>query len=258
MTDETHRPLALVTGASRGLGAAIAADLVAAGYTVAGVARDQRALDGQAAALGATFRPFAADLGDAAQLASMLAAVRRELGEPGVLVNNAGYGGPYGLLHETPDAQWSEVLAINATAPFLLIRAVLPAMVRARFGRIVNISSVFGVTSGVGSAAYTAAKHALVGLTRAVAAEYAAQGVTCNAVCPGVCETEMTAGLRADPRLNDRIPAGRPGRPDEIAGMVTWLCSARSSYVNGATLLVDGGLASDLALVSAARLPLRP
>jgi 3-oxoacyl-[acyl-carrier protein] reductase len=150
------------------------------------------------------------------------------------------------------------VLAINATAPFLLIRAVLPAMVRARFGRIVNISSVFGVTSGVGSAAYTAAKHALVGLTRAVAAEYAAQGVTCNAVCPGVCETEMTAGLRADARLNDRIPAGRPGRPDEIAGMVTWLCSARSSYVNGAALLVDGGLTGDLALVSAARLPLRP
>jgi NAD(P)-dependent dehydrogenase (short-subunit alcohol dehydrogenase family) len=254
MTREPQNLVALVTGASRGLGAAIAAELAAAGYLVAGVARDARALDEQAAAIGpAAFRPFAADLTDAAQLGAMIAAVRRELGEPSILVNNAGYGGPYGLLHETADAQWSQVLAINATAPFLLMREVLPAMARARFGRIVNISSVFGVAGGVGSAAYTAAKHALVGLTKAAAAEYAASGITCNAVCPGVCETEMTAGLRADARLNTRIPAGRAGRPEEVAGLVTWLCSAQSSYVNGAALLVDGGLAGDLAMIPTPR-----
>lgn len=254
MTHEIPTRVAVVTGASRGLGAAIAADLVASGYVVAGVARDQQLLDQRAAAIGrAAFRPFAADVTDPAQLASMIEAVRRELGEPSVLVNNAGYGGPYGLLHETPDSQWSQVLAINATAPFLLMRAVLPAMVRARFGRIVNIASVFGVAGGVGSAAYSAAKHALVGLTKAAAAEYAAAGITCNAVCPGVCETEMTTALRGDPHLNARIPAGRSGRPEEVAAMVTWLCSAHACYVNGATLLVDGGLTADLALIPAPR-----
>jgi len=254
MTREIQKLVALVTGASRGLGAAIAADLVASGYIVAGVARDQHLLDKQAAAIGrAAFRPFAADLTDPAQLDSMIEAVRRELGEPSILVNNAGYGGPYGLLHETADTQWSQVLAINATVPFMLMRAVLPAMARAGFGRIVNIASVFGVAGGVRSAAYTAAKHALVGLTKAVAAEYAGCGITCNAVCPGVCETEMTASLKGDAHLNARIPVGRFGRPEEVAGMVTWLCSAQSSYVNGAALLIDGGVTGDLALIHSPR-----
>jgi 3-oxoacyl-[acyl-carrier protein] reductase len=211
-------------------------------------------LDELAAAIGsAGFRPFVADLTDVAQLGAMLEAVRREVGEPSTLVNNAGYGGPYSLLHETADAHWAEVLAINATVPFLLIRAVLPAMARAGFGRIVNISSVFGTAGGVGSGAYIAAKHALVGLTKAVAAEYAGCGITCNAVSPGICETDMTAPLKDDVRLNARVPAGRFGRADEVARMVTWLCSARSSYVNGAALPVDGGLSADLALIQTPR-----
>jgi 3-oxoacyl-[acyl-carrier protein] reductase len=253
MTREVEK-IALVTGASRGIGAAIAAGLAAAGYVVAGVARDARLLDEQAAAIGrAGFRPFTADLTDAAQLAAMIAAVRREVGEPTVLVNNAGYGGPYSLLHETTDAHWSQVLAINTTVPFLLAREVLPAMARARFGRIVNISSVFGMAGGVGSGAYIAAKHALIGLTKAVAAEYGACGITCNAVCPGICETDMTAPLKDDVRLNARVPAGRFGRADEIARMVTWLCAAESSYVNGAALMIDGGVAADLALIQTPR-----
>jgi len=256
MTQSTHKPIALVTGASRGLGAAIAADLATAGYVVAGVGRDAEALERQAAAIGAAFRPFVADLTVPAQLDAMIAAVRSELGEPSALVNNAGYGGPYGLLHETPDAQWAQVLAINATVPFQLMRAVIPAMARARHGRIVNISSIFGAAGGVGSGAYTAAKHALIGLTKAAAAEYAASGITCNAVCPGVCETEMTAPLRGDAYLQARIPAGRFGRPEEIAAMVAWLCSPHASYVNGAALLVDGGMTADLAMVNAPRVTL--
>ncbi|HEX4422629.1 MAG TPA: SDR family NAD(P)-dependent oxidoreductase [Kofleriaceae bacterium] len=249
-----QKPVALVTGASKGIGAAIAAELAAAGYLVAGIGRDRAALDRQAAAIGgAGFHPFVAELTCAAQLRAMVEAVRRELGEPAVLVNNAGYGGPYSLVHETADEHWSEVLAINATAPFLLTRAVLPAMARAGFGRIVNISSVFGTIGGVGSGAYIAAKHALVGLTKAVAAEYAACGITCNAVCPGICETDMTAPLKDDARLTARVPAGRFGRPEEVARMVTWLCSAQSSYLNGAVLPIDGGVTADLALIQTPR-----
>lgn len=254
MTHGPEKPVALVTGASRGLGAAIAADLAAAGYLVAGVGRDGSALDRRATAIGRdAFRPLVADLTDPVQLESLIAAVRRDVGDPRVLVNNAGYGGPYALLHETADTQWSQVMAINATVPFQLMRAVIPAMARAGFGRIVNISSVFGIAGGVGSAAYAAGKHALVGLTKAAAAEYAACGITCNAVCPGVCETDMTAGLHGDAYLAARIPAGRLGRPEEIAAMVTWLCSTQSGYVNGAALLIDGGLAGDLAMINAPR-----
>jgi 3-oxoacyl-[acyl-carrier protein] reductase len=253
MTREMQKPVALVTGASKGIGAAIAAELAAAGYIVAGVGRDRASLDRQVAAIGAGFHPFVAELTDAAQLRAMVEAVRRELGEPQVLVNNAGYGGPYSLVHETADEHWSEVLAINATAPFLLTRAMLPAMARAGFGRIVNISSVFGTVGGVGSGAYIAAKHALVGLTKAVAAEYAACGITCNAVCPGICETDMTAPLKDDARLTARVPAGRFGRPEEVARMVTWLCSAQSAYLNGAVLPIDGGLTADLALIQTPR-----
>jgi len=250
MTQAT--PIALVTGASRGLGAAIAAELAAAGYAVAGVARNRRLLDERAAAI-AGFHPFAAELTDGAQLTAMVDAVRRTLGEPSVLVNNAGYGGPYSLIHDTANAHWAEVLAINATVPFLLTRMLLPAMARARSGRIVNISSVFGIGGGVGSGAYIAAKHALVGLTKAVAAEYGGCGVTCNAVCPGVCETEMTAPLKDDAGITGRVPAGRFARPDEVARMVTWLCSEHSAYVNGATLVIDGGTTADLALISTPR-----
>lgn len=254
MTHGLDKPVALVTGASRGLGAAIAADLAAAGYLVVGVARDRVALDSQVTAIGReAFRPLVADLTDLAELDSVIAAVRRDVGDPRVLVNNAGYGGPYALLHETADAQWSQVMAINTTVPFRLMRAVIPAMARAGLGRIVNIASVFGVAGGVGSAAYTAAKHALVGLTKAAASEYAACGITCNAVCPGVCETDMTAGLRGDPYLAARIPAGRFCRPEEVAAMVTWLCSEQSGYVNGAALLIDGGMVGDLAMINVPR-----
>lgn len=252
MTPPAQRPIALVTGASRGIGAAIAADLAAAGYLVAGVARDQRLLDVRGAAI-AGFHGFAADLTDVAQLGAMVEAVRGALGEPKVLVNNAGYGGPYSLVHETSDAHWSEVLAINATVPFLLTRMLVPAMARAGSGRIVNLSSVFGIGGGVGSGAYIAAKHALVGLTKAVAAEYGACGITCNAVCPGVCETDMTAPLKDDAGIQARVPAGRFARVEEVARMVTWLCSDQSSYINGATLLIDGGVTADLSLISTPR-----
>jgi len=151
MTREIEKPIALVTGASRGLGAAIARALAASGHVVAGVARDRRLLDAQATAIGsAGFRPFVADLTDVAQLRATIETVRHRVGDPAVLVNNAGYGGPYNLLHETTEAHWSQVLAINATVPFLLTRAVLPAMARGGFGRIVNISSVFGTVGGRG------------------------------------------------------------------------------------------------------------
>jgi 3-oxoacyl-[acyl-carrier protein] reductase len=237
--------LAVVTGAGRGLGAAIAARLVAGGYRVLGVARTRAQLESQADRLGPLFQPFPADLAIPAEVERIAAHVRAG-GGCAVLVNNAGYGGPYVPVQATTDDHWAQVLAVNVTAPFALTRAVLPLMALARFGRIVNIGSVFAQAGGEGSGPYIASKHALLGLTRAVAAENARLGITCNMVSPGFCKTEMTRGLESDARLLDRIPAGRLGNADEVASVVEMLVRPESGYVNGSVITVDGGLSADL------------
>lgn len=247
--------LALVTGASEGIGRAIALRLAQDGHRLALVARRGEALARVQATLagaGARAEVFPCDLEDPDAAAATAEAVRERCGPPGVLVHNAGAGGPYQLLTEVAPPQLGGLIALNLTSALRLTQAVLPAMAAAGRGRVVSISSVFGLASGPGSAVYTTVKHALLGLTRALAVEWGPRGVTANAVCPGYIETRMLENLRAaDPArhaaLARSVPAGRLGAAEEVADLVAFLVSPRAAYINGAVITIDGGLASALA-----------
>jgi NAD(P)-dependent dehydrogenase (short-subunit alcohol dehydrogenase family) len=217
--------VALVTGGTRGIGAAIAERLRADGYTVATLARS-----------GAD---VSADVGDEAAVQSAFEEVRERFGPVLVLVNNAGVTRD-GLAIRMPGEDWRAVLDTNLTGAFNCTRRALDDMLSARWGRIVNVSSVVAERANPGQANYVAAKAGLLGLTRTVAREMGRKGITCNAVTPGVIETEMIAGMNGD--LKAAVPAGRIGRPEEVAAAVSFLCSSDAEYINGATLAVDGGL----------------
>jgi 3-oxoacyl-[acyl-carrier protein] reductase len=218
--------VALVTGGNRGIGAAIAERLRADGWTVATLGRSD----------GADVR---ADVADANQVAAAFAEVRERFGPVLVLVNNAGVTRD-GLAIRMPADDWHTVLQTNLTGAFHCTKLGLEDMLRARWGRIVNVSSVVAERANPGQSNYVAAKAGLLGYTRTVAKEMGKRGITCNAVTPGVIETEMTAGVADD--LKAAVPAGRLGRPEEVADAVAFLCSEGAAYINGATLAVDGGL----------------
>ncbi len=236
--------VALVTGGSRGIGAAVARGLAADGWPVAvgfrsgaeqaqGVVEEIRAAGGRA-------EPVQGDVADPETPARLVDDAEAALGAPLlVLVNNAGVRAD-GLSPQLSDDDWSTVLETNLTATFRLTRRALRPMMRARFGRIVNVSSIVGLKANPGQANYAAAKAGVVGLTKTVAAEVARRGVTVNAVAPGFIETDMTADLGDE--LLRLIPARRIGRPEEVAAAVRFLCSEEAGYVTGATLTVDGGL----------------
>ncbi|MDX6658324.1 MAG: 3-oxoacyl-[acyl-carrier protein] reductase [Solirubrobacteraceae bacterium] len=212
---------AVVTGGTRGIGAAIAERLEEAGWDVARLGRAD------------------ADIADREAVAAAFDRVRGERGPILVLVNNAGIRAD-GLAISMGDDDWTSVVDTNLTGAFHCTKAALPDMLRARFGRIVNVSSVVAERANPGQANYVAAKAGLLGLTRTVAREMARKGVTCNAVTPGVIATDMTADLNGD--LAGTVPAGRVGRPEEVAAAVSFLVSDEAAYVNGATLSVDGAL----------------
>jgi NAD(P)-dependent dehydrogenase (short-subunit alcohol dehydrogenase family) len=219
--------VALVTGGSRGIGKAIAERLAKDGFTVA--------------TLGRTSGDVQADVGDAASVDAAFAEVRERFGPVLVLVNNAGERQD-GLAIRMSADQWESVVGTNLNGAFHCMRRALDDMLSARWGRIVNISSVVAERANPGQSNYGAAKAGMLSLTRTVAREMARKGITCNAVTPGVIETDMTTDV-AD-KLLAGVPAGRLGQPEEVAHAVSFLCSDGAAYINGATLAVDGALAA--------------
>jgi len=244
MSDGNERKLALVTGASRGIGRATAAALAASGYDVAITYSSDEGGAGETVKLieAAGARGFAmqADVRSVESVDAAFKALEAEFGAPPlVLVNNAGVRHD-NLALRLSDEDWSDTITTNLTGAFNCSRAALRGMVRARWGRIVMVSSVAGMHGNPGQAAYGASKAGMVGLARTLAKEYARKQVTVNVVAPGPVATAMTEGL-VD-AIAEAVPLGRPGTVDEIASAIEFLASDRAAYISGAVLPVDGGM----------------
>ncbi len=238
--------VALVTGASRGIGAAIALELGRQGATVIGTATTQGGADNISAALqaaGVKGKGFALDVNDASQIEAVLKEINDEFGAIAVLVNNAGVTRDMLLMRMTEE-EWDTVLSTNLKSVFRLSQAVLRPMMKARFGRIINISSVVGHMGNAGQVNYAAAKAGLSGFTKSLAQEVGSRGITVNCVAPGFIDTDMTRDLPEEHRtkLLGHIPLGRLGQVDDIAAAVAFLAGARAGYVTGETLHVNGGM----------------
>ena len=234
---------ALVTGASGGIGGAIARALHAQGAVVVLSGRRRDALDALAAELGERASVVQADLAEPGAPERLIVAAEAA-GGPDILINNAGLTRD-NLALRLKDEDWQTVLEVNLSAGFRLIRAALRGMMKRRYGRIVNITSIVAVTGNPGQANYAAAKAGLIGMSKALAAEVASRGITVNCVAPGFIETAMTDALGEDQRarLLARIPAGRLGSGADVAAAVSYLASAEAAYVTGQTLHVNGGMA---------------
>jgi len=235
---------ALVTGASRGIGAATALALAADGWPVrVNYREDETGARDVVARIEGAGGSAEARQGDVADPADVEALVEADdLGPVLVLVNNAGLRRD-GLAPQLGDEEWARVIDVNLSGVFRATRAALPPMLRARFGRIVNVASVVGLRANAGQSNYAAAKAGTIGMTKTVAAEVARRGVTVNAVAPGFVETKLTEGV-VDERVTAAIPARRAGRPEEVAACIRFLASPEASYVTGTTLTVDGGLSA--------------
>ena len=235
--------VALVTGATRGIGAACAAALASAGAYVYGTATTEEGAAKISAALGDKGRGIVLNVTDRKACADTVATIVGEKGAVDILVNIAGITRDM-LAMRLSDEAWDAVIATNLTAAFVLTRAVLRPMMKARFGRIINMSSVVGSMGNAGQANYAAAKAGLIGMSKSVAQEVASRGITVNCIAPGFIDTDMTRALAESDRekLAERIPARRLGQTDDIAGAVLYLASDLAAYVTGAVLPVNGGL----------------
>jgi len=235
---------ALVTGASGGIGAAIARALHGAGATVGLSGTREAPLKALADELGDRAHVLPCNLSDPAAVEALPKQAIDAMGGIDILVNNAGITRDQ-IFMRMSDDDWASVIDVNLTATMRLCRAVVRPMMKGRWGRIINISSVVGATGNAGQVNYAASKAGMIGLTKSIAAEIASRGITANAVAPGFIATPMTDKLTDDQkdRINGQIPAGRMGTPEEIAAAVLYLASPEAGYVTGATLHVNGGMA---------------
>ncbi len=238
--------VALVTGASQGIGRACALALAQAGATVALAARNEAKLTevaAEIAAAGGAAHPFLLDLADETSIKSCVKAVTAQCGKLEILVNNAGITRDVLTLRMKRN-DWDDVLQTNLTGAFLMSQAAMSPMLKARWGRVINITSVVGETGQAGQSNYAAAKAGLIGLTKSLARELASRAITVNAVAPGYIETSMTAVLTEDQKkaMTTQIPLARPGTPEDIAHAVTFLASEAAAYITGHTLDINGGM----------------
>ncbi len=243
MFDLTGRT-ALVTGATGGIGGAIARALHAQGASVALSGTKSDRLDALAGELGERAHAVRCDLADRAQVEALVPQAEAALGHVDILVNNAGLTRD-NLFMRLKDEEWDDVIAVDLTAAFRLARAAVRGMMRRRFGRIIGITSIVGVTGNPGQGNYAAAKAGMIGMSKALALEVASRGITVNCVAPGFITTAMTDALTDKQREGAlaRVPAGRLGAATDIAAAVVYLASAEAAYMTGQTLHVNGGLA---------------
>jgi 3-oxoacyl-[acyl-carrier protein] reductase len=234
---------ALVTGSTRGIGLEIARTLTGCGARVAIVGREQARADAVAAEVGGGAQGFACDLADSKLAAALVEQVEKSFGTVDILVNNAGLTRDNIMLRLSDD-DWDSVINANLRGAFATTRAATRGMMKRRWGRIINISSVVGLIGNKGQTNYAASKAGLIGMTKAVAKEFASRNVLANAIAPGFIETDMTAALTPEVRtaLSAQIPLARLGAPADVAYMVAFLASDLASYITGQVLVVDGGM----------------
>ncbi len=235
--------VALVTGSTRGIGRAIAETLADCGAQVAVTGREQARAEVAAQEVGRDARGYACDISQVAQVGALVEAVEKDFGRIDILVNNAGLTRD-NILPRLKDDDWDAVIDTNLRGAFTAIRATTRGMMKRRWGRIINISSVVGITGNKGQANYAASKAGLIGLTKSVAREFASRNILANVIAPGYIETEMTDAMAPEARqtMSARIPLERLGSARDVAGVVAFLASEHAAYITGQVLVVDGGL----------------
>lgn len=235
--------IALVTGASRGIGRAIAEKLIACGATVIGTATSENGAKAISEYLGDKGKGFVLNVTETDSIEKFLVDVRAEFGEIDILVNNAGITRD-NLLMRMKDDEWQDIIDTNLSSVFRLSKAVMRAMMKKRYGRIITIGSVVGTMGNAGQANYAAAKAGVIGFSKSLAREVASRGITVNVVAPGFIETDMTRALTEDQRAGilSQVPANRLGDAKEIASAVAFLASDEAGYITGETLHVNGGM----------------
>lgn len=235
--------IALVTGASRGIGRAIALSLAQQGARVACASTKPGGADEAAAACGYGAVSLVCDIADSGSVSAAIDGITNDLGGLHILVNNAGITRDQ-LLMRMSDEEWDAVIDVNLKGAYRTIKAAVRPMMKERWGRIINLTSIVGLGGQAGQANYAAAKAGLIGLTKSVAKEFGSRGITCNAIAPGFIETDMTAALPAEmrDRITSTAAAGRLGTPEDVAAAAAFLASVGASYITGQVLVVDGGL----------------
>ncbi len=235
----------VVTGGSRGIGEAVVAAFAKAGARVAAVARTQERLDELVARTEGEVMAYACDVSDEAAVAETFGKINEDLGGVDVLVNNAGITRDTLVMSMKAEA-WDDVIATNLRSVFLCSKAVLRPMLRQRNGRIINVTSIIGLTGNAGQGNYAASKAGIIGFTKSLAREVASRSITVNAIAPGMIDTDMTRELGEDAKtaILAQIPMGRLGSGEDIAGTALWLASGSAAYVTGETIRVDGGMAT--------------